>query len=275
MRESPLVEADVIRSTSRSSDTAHIGGGGDVTSRLPQLRRVLTGRKSAGFACDQVVAREFHDARGRLSVAQHERPAALNRRSMVSSGKHRRSRVQRLSSAMICATDRRVRAREPRGRRSGWASAQRRKSRSRCRTVRPCGKPQLEVGLGHLGQGHVSVLRSQVRKSAATLSRSCAYLRTLLVTGPWRSAGDPARRNSAAASRGLRIYVEFDISRLMPTTGLCRPWRGAHPFGLPAARARLCRAVGATARRADRPIHRPPRAQGLTSHSVKVLVGGG
>ena len=63
-------------------------------------------------------AREFHDARGRLSVAQHERPAALTRRSMVSSGKHRRSRVQRLSSAMICATDRRVRAREPRGRRA-------------------------------------------------------------------------------------------------------------------------------------------------------------
>ena len=76
---------------------------GDVTSHLPQLRRVLTGRKSAGFARDQVVAREFHGVRGRLSVAQHERPAALTRRSMVSSGKHRRSRVQRLSSAMICA----------------------------------------------------------------------------------------------------------------------------------------------------------------------------
>ena len=68
-----LVEADVIRSTSRSSDTAHIGGGGDVTSRLPQLRRVLTGRKSAGFACDQVVA-----------LSSTMRPAALNRRSMVS-----------------------------------------------------------------------------------------------------------------------------------------------------------------------------------------------
>ena len=27
-----------------------------------------------GFACDQVVAREFHGVRGRLSVAQHERP---------------------------------------------------------------------------------------------------------------------------------------------------------------------------------------------------------
>ena len=180
-------------------------------------------------------------------VSSTMRPAALNRRSMVSSGKHRRSRVQRLSSAMICADRPSCPSQGPRGRRSGWASAQRRKSRSRCRTVRPCGKPQLEVGLGHLGQGHVSVLRSQVRKSAAaTLSRSCAYLRTLLVTGPWRSAGDPARRNSAAASRGLRIYVEFGISRLMPTTGLCRPWRGAHPFGLPAARARLCRAVGAT-----------------------------
>ena len=98
-----LVEADVIRGTSRSSDTAHIGGGGDVTSHLPQLRRVLTGRKSAGFACDQAVAREFQDVRGRLSVAQHERLAALSRRSMVSSGKHRRSRVQRLSSAMISA----------------------------------------------------------------------------------------------------------------------------------------------------------------------------
>jgi len=47
---------------------------GDVTSHLPQLRRVLTGRKSAGFARDQVVAREFHGVRGRLSVAQHERP---------------------------------------------------------------------------------------------------------------------------------------------------------------------------------------------------------
>ena len=208
----------------------------------------------AGFACDQVVAREFHDVRGRLSVAQHERPAALNRRSMVSSGKHRRSRVQRWFLAMICAYRPSCPSQEPQGRRSGWASAQRRKSRSRCRMVRPCGKPQLEVGLGHLGQGYVSVLRRQVRKSAATLSRSCAYLRTLLVTGPWRSAGDPARRNSVAASRACgftRIYFEFDISRLMPTTGLCRPWRGAHPFGLPAARARLCRAVGASRRPAD------------------------
>ena len=43
--------------------------------------------------------------------------------------------------------------------------------------------PQFDVGLDHLGQDCVSVLHSQVRKSAATLSRSCAYLRTLLVTG--------------------------------------------------------------------------------------------
>jgi hypothetical protein len=43
--------------------------------------------------------------------------------------------------------------------------------------------PQFDVGLDHLGQGCVSVLCSQVRKSAATLSRSCAYLRTLLVIG--------------------------------------------------------------------------------------------
>ena len=168
---------------------------------------------------------------------------------MVSSCKHRRSRVQRWSSAIICAYRPRGQASEPRGRRCGWASARRRKSRSRCRTVRPSGKPQLEVGLGHLAQGHVSVLRSQVRKSAGGDPEpvlSCAYLRTLLVTGPWRSAGDRARRDSAAASRGLRIYIEFGISRPVPTTGLCRPWRGAHPFGLRAARARLCRAVGAT-----------------------------
>jgi len=99
--------------------------------------------------------------------------------------------------------------------------------------------------------------------------RSCAYLRTLRVTGPWRSAGDPARRNSAAASRGLRIDVEFGISRLMPTTGLCRPWRGAHPYW--SARSANTYLSG---HRRDRHVAQTgrfiaPRAQGLTSHSVE------
>ena len=58
---------------------------GDVTSHLPQLRRVLTGRNSAGFARDQVVAREFHDVCG-LSVAQRERRAGLVVRASAQQG---------------------------------------------------------------------------------------------------------------------------------------------------------------------------------------------
>jgi len=80
-------------------------------------------------------------------------------------------------------------------------------------------------------------------------------LRTLLVTAPWRSAGDRGRRNSAAASRGLRIYVD---DRIMPTVAWCAS------FGLPAARARLCRAVGTTG-----------TSRRLADSSPKVLVGGG
>ena len=233
----------MIRSTSRSSDTAHIAGGSDVTSRLPQLRRVLTGRKSAGFACDQVVAREFHDVRGRLSVAQHERPAALNRRSMVSWQASAQQGPAFVIGDDLCGQ---TVVSEPGNREVGAAVGRRPSGGSRVVAAGRCGPAASHSSRS----GWVTLARAMSRSCAArsgnrrrTLSRSCAYLRTLLVTGPWRSAGDPARRNSAAASRGLRIYVEFGISRLMPTTGLCRPWRGAHPFGLPAARARLCRAV--------------------------------
>jgi hypothetical protein len=107
--------------------------------------------------------------RGRLSVAQRERPAALNRRSMVSSGKHRRSRL---------------RAREPRGRRCGWASA---------------GGGSRVVAPGRCGPAACHSSTSDWVTLARVMFRSCAYLRTLRVTGPWRSAGDPARHNSAAA----------------------------------------------------------------------------
>ncbi len=180
---------------------------GDVTSRLPQLRGVLTGRKSAGFARDQAVAREFLDVRGRLSVAQHERPAALNRRSMVSSASNGAAVGRRPSGGSYVGAAGRCGPAASHSSRSGWVTLPR------------------------------------------AMSRSCAYLRTLRVTGPWRSAGDPARHNSAAASRGLRIYADllrirhestYADDRIMPTVAWCAS------FGLPAARARLCRAVGAT-----------------------------
>src|ERR1700754_2807196 len=85
---------------------------------------------------------------------------------MVSSGKHRRSRVHRLSSAMILCGESRVVA-------AGWCG--------------PCGKPQLEVGLDHLGLEYVFGLVQR---------------------------------------RGLRINVEFDKStyaddRIMPTVPRC------------------------------------------------------
>ena len=99
--------------------------------------------------------------------------------------------------------------------------------------------PQFDVGLDHLGQGCVSVLRSQVRKSAATLSRSCAYLRTLLVT--------------RAVGAGPVIGGAETVPRRRADCGV------------------ICRAVGATG------TSRRPKAPrtGLTSHSVTVLVGGG
>jgi hypothetical protein len=80
----------------------------------------------------------------------------------------------------------------------------------------PCGKRQLEVGLDHLGLEYVSVLRS-------------------------------------AAACGL---MSNSISRLMPTKGICRPWRGAHPWSARSASMSLS-GRGVTGR-ADRRTHRHP-----------------
>ena len=143
----------------------------------------LAGSPPASHVIRWSVAREFHDARGRLSVAQHER----SRAGPASSAESWSRRVQGT-------------ARSARRRFSA------RKSRSRCRTVRPCASHSSSRA-GSPWPGLCLGLAQPAQESGGDLNRSCAVLADAAVTGPWRSPGDRGRRNSAAASRDLRIYL--------------------------------------------------------------------
>ena len=158
---------------------------------------------------------------------------------MVSSGKHRRSRVQRLSSAMICATDRRVRAREPR------AAVGR----------RPSGGSRV-VAAGRCGTAASHSSRSGLVTLARAVSRFCAarsgiggdpepVLRVLadaacdraVVIGPPQQCRGVARLADLCRIRRKSTYAD---DRIMPTVAMCCYGKQPRKFlsWLPEARSR-------------------------------------